>query len=253
MLATGHSVKSPFSSTAEPSVTMPPLHSRFWREIQRCSPVMSIEDHSMPFSKSQSTAQISGLSFLHPRQCWKSPGDSFNIQYLKVSFFFDVMRSRNAQNILFHPYFLKIYFAMYLFRNKINIWNHCSIWLVFAVRDEVSISSSRGESAAAVISHYRASLYLITKNSIALLNKIILIPHPPPKTWSVVSMPLDIIALDGLHVILVSSRICFQFSCFRLYFHYESLVTQCWQAFVRMPSPPLFICKCSNQNDLFML
>ena len=91
------------------------------------------------------------------------------------------MRSRNAQNILFHPYFQNIYFAMYLFRNKINIWNHCSIWLVFAVRDEVSISSSHGESAAAVISHYRASLYLITKNSIALLNKIILIPLPTPK------------------------------------------------------------------------
>lgn len=70
---------------------------------------------------------------------------------------------------------------MYLFRNKINIWIHCSIWLVFAVRDEVSISSSHGESTAAVISHYRASLYLITKNGIALLNKIILIPPPTPK------------------------------------------------------------------------
>lgn len=143
--------------------------------------------------------------------------------------------------------------ATYLFRNKINIWNHRSTWLTFAIRGAVSISPSCGKSAAAVISHYRASFYLITKNSIALLNKIILIPPPPPKTWSVVSMPLAVTALDGLHVILVSSRICFQFSCFRLYFHCEPLVTKRWQAFVRMPSPPLFICKCSNQNDLFML
>lgn len=70
---------------------------------------------------------------------------------------------------------------MYLFGNKINIWTHHSIWLVFSVRGGVSISPSCGKSAAAVLSHYRTSLYSIKKNpkhSTALLNKIILIPPP---------------------------------------------------------------------------
>lgn len=164
----------------------------------------------------------------------------------------DLGMLRTSSSTLFSKNLFISVLAMYLFGNKINIWTHHSIWLVFSGRGGVSISLSCGKSAAAVLSHYRTSLYSIKKNSIALLNKIILIPHPPSKTWSVISMLLAVIALDGLHVILVRSRICFQFSCFRLYFHCEPLVTKCWQAFVRMPSPPLFICKCSNQNDLFM-
>lgn len=59
---------------------------------------------------------------------------------------------------LFSKDLFTLVLAMSLFRNKINIRNHHSMWLVFSLRGRVSISPSCGESAAAVISHYRASL-----------------------------------------------------------------------------------------------
>lgn len=107
----------------------------------------------------------------------------FNIS---ISLFFlmlwDLGMLRTSSSTLFSKNLFISVLAMYLFGNKINIWTHHSIWLVFSGRGGVSISPSCGKSAAAVLSHYRTSLYSIKKNSIALLNKIILIPHPPSKT-----------------------------------------------------------------------
>lgn len=171
------------------SLPVPPHHTSFQGEIPKGgrSPAMLLEEHSMhhPPSHPFTGAHHGGQA---PASCAHAnigspPGVPLTFTISVSSFLCPGIWvcSGHPLQPLFSENLFILGLTMYLFGNKINIWTHQSIWLVFSVRGGVSISPSCGKSAAAVLSHYRTSLYSIKKIVLLCLTKLSSSPTHPPK------------------------------------------------------------------------